>query len=68
MNQSKLLGPSVVASQNGGLLLMGSNGQHIHIPDSEVEATIAEMETVRAHQLRRECTEIADSVRYLEAV
>ena len=67
-NQTSLLRPNIAQSKRGGLILIGRDGSRVYIPDSEVEATIAEMETVRAHQLRRECTDIANSVRYTGAV
>ena len=63
-NQTNLLRPDVAPSSRGGLILIGRDGSRVHVPDSEVEALIEEMESVRRRQLRAECNAICSPLRF----
>ena len=64
VTQSNLLRPDVAPSKNGGIVLIGRDGSRVHVPDSEVEALIEEMESVRRRQLRAECNAICSPLRF----
>ena len=61
---ASLLRPDVAPSNRGGLILIGPDGSRVHVPDSEVEVLIEEMESVRRRQLRAECNAICSPLRF----
>ena len=63
-DNSNLFRPDVAPSNRGGLILIGPDGSRVHVPDSEVEALIEEMESVRRRQLRAECNAICSPLRF----